>query len=168
MGVTLEALTAPPALATHPGRKMEDTPAPIDRDARIMARRQRISERIAAGKGDSEGMRARPTDSETALLTLLPPQFTDSKRKQKGEKEHEESRSKAQIAESRARIDKIKVWRRTQAPCRARNAHPRAYFACPGVARRPPGVAHRPPLLRADNRRGRRDQGADHGRQPRE
>jgi len=49
---------------------------PIDRDARIMARRQRISERIAAAKGGDE----------------------DNKRKQKGEKEHEESRSKAQIA----------------------------------------------------------------------
>jgi len=56
----------------------------MDRDARIMARRQRIKERLGAQKGEGAG-----GDGD-------------------GKAEEEESRSQAQISDSRARINKLK------------------------------------------------------------
>ena len=63
---------------------MEDTTVPLDRDERIEARRKRIMERLGAQKGEGE-----------------------TKDKQKVVEE--ESRSHAQISDSRARIDKLKT-----------------------------------------------------------
>ena len=77
----------------------------------------------------------------TGRLLLL----AEAKRKQKGEKEHEESRSKAQIAESRARIDKIKV-------C---TSLPR------GAGQHCSRCLH--PASRTDDGRPRCDQGEDNG-----
>ena len=64
---------------------MEETAVVMDREARILARRQRIKERLGAkaGEGDAKA------NSGKAL--------------------EDESRSKAQIADSRARIDKLKT-----------------------------------------------------------
>ena len=63
---------------------MEVEPQAMDRDARIEARRQRIKERLGAQKGEGEG------EGKTKVV-------------------EEESRSKAQISDSRARIDKLKT-----------------------------------------------------------
>ena len=63
---------------------MEEPTGVMDRDARIEARRQRIKERLGAQKGEGEAK-----DKKAVV--------------------EEESRSKAQISDSRARIDKLKT-----------------------------------------------------------
>mmetsp|Transcript_26085 Transcript_26085/g.52305 ORF Transcript_26085/g.52305 Transcript_26085/m.52305 type:complete len:654 (-) Transcript_26085:253-2214(-) len=64
----------------------EAPPPPMDRDARIAARRQRIKERLGAKSGEGDGGGAAS-----------------------GKQQEQESRSNAQISDSRARIDKLKT-----------------------------------------------------------
>ena len=89
------------------------TSATPGREARIVARRQRIEARIGA-KADGEGL---PTPRALCVLgTASPdnsahPRLADKARRKNGEEgsSEEGSRSKTQVAETRSRIDRIKV-----------------------------------------------------------
>ena len=94
---------------------MEDVPGPLDREARISARRQRMKERLGAKVGDGEGapkVRACSCWSVphsiscrcSSNLRVLTDGIGGS-----GKQYEEESRSQGQISDSRTRINKLKV-----------------------------------------------------------
>ena len=82
------------------------------REARIVARRKRIEERIGA---KAEGDGARPARAAHCVLRTASPDGLAPRLAAKSRGEggpggsSEESRSKTQVAETRSRIDRIKV-----------------------------------------------------------